>query len=72
MSPFRAREINQRLAATSELRRNILHRDIVARGIATLRESGIMPAVEYLKSQGVRPQVIERVVLEPERRRAPA
>ena len=72
MSPFRAQEINQTLAASSDLRRNILQRDIVARGIATLRESGIMPAVEYLKSQGVHPHVIERVVLEPERRRAPA
>ena len=72
MSPFRAREINQRLASTSELRRNIGQRDIVAHGIATLCECGIMPAVEYLKLHGVRPQVIERVLLEPARRRAPA
>lgn len=69
MSPFRAQEINQALAASSELRRNSGQRDIVARGIATLCECGIMPAVEYLKSHGVRPQVIERVLLEPERRR---
>jgi len=72
MSPFRAQEINQCLAASSELRRNTGQRDVVARGIATLRESGIVPAVEYLKSHGVRAQVIERVLLEPERRRAPA
>ena len=69
MSPFRAQEINQVLAASSELRRNIDQRDIVARGIATLGECGIMPAVEYFKAHGVRPQVIERVLLEPERRR---
>ena len=69
MSPFRAQEINQCLAASSELRRNSRQRDIVSHSIATLRESGIMPAVEYLKSHGVRAQVIERVLLEPERRR---
>lgn len=69
MSPFRAQEINQPLAASSELRRNSGQCDVVARGIATLYECGIMPAVEYLKAHGVRPHVIERVVLEPERRR---
>lgn len=72
MSPYRAQEINQSLAAPSELRRDLGQRDIVARGIATLCECGIMPALEYLKSHGVRPQVIERVLLEPERRRATA
>ena len=72
MSPFRAQEIKQPLAVSSELRRNISQRDIVAHGIATLGECGTMPALEYLKAHGVRPQVIERVLLEPERRRAPA
>jgi hypothetical protein len=70
MSPFRAQDINQCAAASSELRRNVGQRDIVARGITTLCECGIMPAVEFLKLHGVRPQVIERVLLEPERRRA--
>ncbi len=70
MSPFRAQEIKQRLAASSELRCNSQQRDIVSHGIATLHESGTMPAVEYLKSHGVRAQVIERVLLEPARRRA--
>ncbi|MDT1857818.1 hypothetical protein FPK33_24570, partial [Acinetobacter baumannii] len=69
MSPFRAQEINQRLAASSELRCKSQQRDIVSHGIATLHESGTMPAVEYLKSHGVRAQVIERVLLEPARRR---
>lgn len=72
MSPFRAQEINQGLAASFEIRRNTRQRDVVTRGIATLHESGVMPAVEYLKSQGVGARVIERVLLEPERRRAGA
>lgn len=70
MSPYRAQDINQRLSGSSELRRNVGQRDIVARGIATLVECGTMPALEYLKAHGVRRQVIERVLLEPERRRA--
>ena len=70
MSPYRAQDINQSLSGSSELRRNIRQRDIVAHGIATLGECGTMPALEYLKAHGVRPQVIERVLLEPERRRA--
>lgn len=70
MSPYRAQDINQRLSGSSELRHNICQRDIVARGIATLGECGTMPALEYLKTHGVRPHVIERVLLEPERRRA--
>lgn len=69
MRPYRAQDIDQRLAGPSELRRNTRQRDIVARGIATLGECGTMPALEYLKAHGVRPQVIERVLLEPERRR---
>lgn len=35
-----------------------------------MRESGVMTAVEYLKSHAIRPHVIERVLLEPQRRRA--
>lgn len=74
MSPFRAQEIDHRLAAfselSSELRRDRGQCDIVARGIATARAAGIVPAVEYLKAHGVRAQVIERVLLDPARRRA--
>jgi len=72
MSPYRAQDINQRVAGSAELRQNASQRDVVARGIATQLDSGIVPAVEYLKTHGVRPQIIERVLLEPERRRAPA
>lgn len=52
-------------------RANVDQRDVVTRGIATQGESGAVPAIEYLKSQGVRPAIIERVLLEPGRRRAP-
>ncbi|MBD8656069.1 hypothetical protein IFT68_10565 [Oxalobacteraceae sp. CFBP 13730] len=57
------------VASASELRSDAGQRDVVTRGIATLGELGVVPAVEYLKSNGVRPKVIERVLLEPERRR---
>ena len=72
MTPYRAQDIHPPVAITPELRHNASQHEVVARGIATLGESGIMPAVEYLKLHGVRPQVIERVLLEPERRRAVA
>lgn len=72
MTPYRAQDIQQPIATPAELRQNASQHEVVARGIATLGESGIMPAVEYLKLHGVRPQVIERVLLEPERRRAVA
>lgn len=73
MSPYLPEEINQSVAvpiASSELRSDARQRDIVADGIALLRESGVMTAVEYLKSHAIRPHVIERVLLEPQRRRA--
>lgn len=71
MIPLHSEEVDRGLAGLAEPRRNTGQRDIVTRGLATLSESGIVPAVEYLKSNGVRPQVIERVLLEPARRRAP-
>lgn len=75
MSPYRPDEISQPVAASSqegavELRCDAHQRDIVTSSLALLGESGIMTALEYLKSNAVRPQVIERVLLEPQRRRA--
>jgi len=70
MKPLHAQDIHPRAASVSELRSNAGQRDVVTRGIATLSELGVVPAVEYLKSNGVRSKVIERVLLEPERRRA--
>jgi len=76
MRPYRPDEINQSVSASArpgadELRCDARQCDIVACGIALLRESGVMTAVEYLKSHAIRPHVIERVLLEPQRRRAP-
>lgn len=75
MSPYRPEEISQPVAAslqggTVELRCDAHQRDIVTSSLALLGESGIMTALEYLKSHAIRPQVIERVLLEPQRRRA--
>lgn len=75
MSPYRPEEIDQPVAASSqegtvELRCDAHQRDIVTSSLALLGESGIMTALEYLKLNAVRPQVIERVLLEPQRRRA--
>lgn len=72
MTPYLAQQVHQPATIIPELRQNASQHAVVARGIATLGKSGIMPAVEYLKLHGVRPQVIERVLLEPERRRAAA
>lgn len=80
MSPYRAEEINGLLASSApcvpaapacELRRDLRQRDIVASAIAMLSQGhgSIMPAVEYLKAHAIRPHVIERVMLEPARRR---
>jgi hypothetical protein len=42
---------------------------VVERGILMQQSSNTMTAVEFLKSHDVRPQVIARVLLEPEKRR---
>jgi hypothetical protein len=43
--------------------------EVVERGISMQQSSNTMTAVEFLKSHDVRPQVIARVLLEPEKRR---
>jgi hypothetical protein len=45
-------------------------RDIVDLGIALQQRSNTMSAVEYLRSQEVSNEVIERVLTEPGRRRS--
>ena len=40
--------------------------------ISVQEASNTVSAVEYLKSHGIAPKVIERVLLEPARRRSPA
>lgn len=44
-------------------------RDIVNRAISVQQASNTVSALEYLKSHGIAPHVIERVLLEPGRRR---
>ncbi|MEH6434852.1 hypothetical protein [Massilia sp. DD77] len=58
------------LFTTSDLRRNLRQRDVVARGIGLLRDCGTLAALEFLKRHAVQPQVIERVLLDPARRAA--
>nr|WP_314542985.1 hypothetical protein [uncultured Massilia sp.] len=51
-------------------RRDAQRRDIVDLGIALQQRSNTMTAVEYLRSQDIGNDVIERVLTEPGRRRA--
>lgn len=59
-------------APSHQERRDARSRDIVDHAIAVQETSNTMSAVEYLKSHDVAPHVIERVLLEPARRRAAA
>jgi hypothetical protein len=51
-------------------RRDARQTDIVDLGIALQQRSNTMSAVEYLRSQDVANEVIERVLTEPGRRRS--
>ena len=44
-------------------------RDIVDHGISVQENTNTMSALEYLRSHGIAARVIERVLLEPQRRR---
>ena len=57
-------------ATVSYQRRDSRQRDIVDLGIALQQRSNTMSAVEYLRSQDVGHDVIERVLTEPGRRRS--
>jgi hypothetical protein len=50
-------------------RRDVRCRDIVDHAISVQESGNTMSAVEYLKSHDIAPHVIERVMLDPERRR---
>lgn len=45
-------------------------RDIVNHGISVQESGNTVSAIEYLKSHDIDPEVIERVLLEPHRRRS--
>jgi hypothetical protein len=50
-------------------RLDLQRRDIVNHGISVQESSNTMAAVEYLKAHDIDASVIERVLLEPQRRR---
>lgn len=66
------------LASTDDLalaephyeRRDLARRDIVDHGISMQESHNTMCALEYLKSHDIDARVIERVLLEPQRRRS--
>ena len=58
------------LAALNEARTDARQRVIVDAGIAVQGSSNTMSAVEYLRTRDIRSHVIERVLLEPHRRRS--
>jgi hypothetical protein len=59
----------QALAATDYQRQDARRRDIVNHGISVQESSNTVSAIEYLKANDISPAVIERVLLEPARRR---
>jgi len=56
--------------ATGEARRDLRQRAIVDDALAVLASGSIMSAFEYLRTRDIGLDVIERVLLEPLRRRA--
>ena len=72
MTYLRAQDLDPPSVVCSGLRRDARQRDVVAHAVALAGDCGVMPALEYLKAHAVRPGVIERVLLDPEHRRAPA
>lgn len=63
-------EQNDGQQAVDYQRRDTHQRDVVDLGIALQQRSNTMSAVEYLRSQDVGHDVIERVLTEPARRRS--
>lgn len=63
---------DQAVAVADYQRQDLRRRDIVNHGIAVQENSNTMSAIEYLKSHDIDASVIERVLLEPHRRRHPS
>ncbi len=57
------------VAVADYQRQDMRRRDIVNHGISVQESSNTMSAIEYLKSHDIDAAVIERVLLEPNRRR---
>ena len=58
------------VVAIHDARTDARQRVIVDAGIAVQDSTNTMSAVEYLRTRDIRSQVIERVLLEPHRRRS--
>jgi hypothetical protein len=67
-----ARNGDQAVAVADYQRQDMQRRDIVNHGISVQESSNTMSAIEYLKAHDIDPEVIERVLLEPSRRRSPS
>ncbi|MFL6658947.1 MAG: hypothetical protein ACJ8GW_12795 [Massilia sp.] len=61
---------DQAVAVADYQRQDMHRRDIVNHGISVQESSNTMSAIEYLKAHDIDPEVIERVLLEPNRRRS--
>ena len=58
------------LADTDYQRQDVHSRELVDRAIGLQQSSNTMSAIEFLKSHDIDARLIERVLLEPHRRRA--
>ena len=69
MNQYQYAGVNVAVVEPSYERTDSRRRDIVNHAISVQEASNTMAALEYLKSHGIAAQVIERVLLEPSRRR---
>ena len=68
MNQYQFAGANVAVIEPSYARTDARRRDIVNNAISVQEASNTVAALEYLKSQGIAPHVIERVLLEPARR----
>jgi len=61
---------DQSVAVADHQRQDMRRRDIVNHGISVQESSNTVSAIEYLKAHDIDAGVIERVLLEPSRRRS--
>jgi hypothetical protein len=71
MNPFLT-SLSMPDGAGTDIRRDLLQRDIVDDGVALMRSVGTLSALEYLKSHAIDGGLIARVLLEPAKRRSAA
>ncbi|MES2319104.1 MAG: hypothetical protein V4631_16630 [Pseudomonadota bacterium] len=70
MTEHQHRGAGDAAAVVDYQRQDMRRRDIVNHGISVQESRNTMCAIEYLKSHDIAPEVIERVLLEPQRRRS--